>query len=86
MELRSGSAPPARMLALLVAIASVGPMSLNIVMPALPAIAIALATDAETVQLTLSLYLVCMAVSQLIVGPLSDRFGRRPVLIAGLLL
>lgn len=86
MELHSARAPPLRVLLLLMGIASVGPMSLNIVMPALPAIATALASDIETVQLTLSLYLVCMAVAQLVVGPLSDRFGRRPVLVGGLLL
>src|SRR4051812_24008060 len=72
------------MLALLIAIASVGPMSLNIVIPALPGIARDLVADVETVQLTLSLYLVCMAVSQLTMGTLSDRLGRRPVLLAGL--
>jgi DHA1 family bicyclomycin/chloramphenicol resistance-like MFS transporter len=42
--------------------------------------------DAGTVQLTLSLYLAGMAISQLVLGPLSDRFGRRPVMIAGLAL
>ncbi|HET9902134.1 MAG TPA: multidrug effflux MFS transporter [Xanthobacteraceae bacterium] len=79
-------APAPALLALLVAIASIGPMSLNIVMPALPGIAVALKADPVTVQLTLSLYLVCMALSQLVLGVLSDRFGRRPVLIGGLLL
>lgn len=78
--------PPAALLALLIAIASVAPMSLNIVMPALPGIAAALRADSVTVQLTLSLYLVCMALSQLVLGALSDRFGRRPVLIGGLIL
>ena len=39
-----------------------------------------------TVQLTLSLYLLGMAISQLVLGPLSDRFGRRPVMLAGLAL
>ena len=37
-------------------------------------------------QLTLSLYLLGLAVSQLVLGPLSDRFGRRPVMLAGLAL
>jgi MFS transporter, DHA1 family, multidrug resistance protein len=50
----------------------------------MPGMARALGTDFATVQLTLSLYLAAMAVGQLIVGPLSDRFGRRPVLLAGL--
>ena len=85
-DARGEAPPPLRLLALLIAIASVGPFSLNIVMPALPGMAAALRTDIETVQLTLSLYLVCMAVSQLALGALSDRFGRRPVLLAGLAL
>jgi DHA1 family bicyclomycin/chloramphenicol resistance-like MFS transporter len=81
------TAPPSTaLLALLIAIASIGPMSLNIVMPALPGIARALHADPVTVQLTLSVYLVCMAISQLVLGTLSDRFGRRPVLIGGLIL
>ncbi len=41
-------------------------------------------TNAATVQLTISLYLVGLAVSQLALGPLSDRFGRRPVVLGGL--
>jgi MFS transporter, DHA1 family, multidrug resistance protein len=68
------------------AIASVGPMSLNIIMPALPGIVAALESNPTTVQLLLSLYLVFMAVAQLVLGALSDRFGRRPVLIGGLIL
>ena len=85
-QTRRKEAPPRALLWLLIAIASVGPMSLNILMPALPGIAVALRSDPQTVQLTLSLYLVCMAISQIVLGGLSDRFGRRPVLIAGLVL
>ena len=40
----------------------------------------------RTMQLTLSLYLLALAVAQLVLGPLSDRFGRRPVVLAGLAL
>ena len=43
-----------------------------------------LRTDVATVQLTVSLYLLGLAVAQLVMGPLSDRFGRRPVLLGGL--
>ncbi len=78
--------PPLRLLLLLIAVSAIGPLSLNIVMPALPGIAAALNTDFATVQLILSFYLVCMAAAQLALGPLSDRFGRRPVLIAGFIL
>lgn len=78
--------PPVRLFVLLIAISAIGPLSLNIVMPALPGIAAALRTDFASVQLILSFYLICMAVSQLALGPLSDRFGRRPVLIGGLVL
>lgn len=75
---------PWRLIALLIVVSAVGPLSLNILMPAVPGLAATFATDAGVVQLTLTLYLVGLAVSQLVLGPLSDRFGRRPVMIAGL--
>jgi MFS transporter, DHA1 family, multidrug resistance protein len=51
--------------------------------PSLPAIAAAFATPVVVVQLTMTVYLVGFAAAQLIVGALSDRFGRKPVMIAG---
>ncbi len=69
--------------ALLTALVAFGPVSTDLYLPSLPAMTRALATDAATVQLTLSVFLVGFAVSQLVYGPLSDRFGRRPVLVAG---
>jgi DHA1 family bicyclomycin/chloramphenicol resistance-like MFS transporter len=75
-----------KLLALLIAITAVGPLSLTILMPAMPGIITALNSDIQTVQLALSLYLVAMAFSQLVLGAISDRFGRRPVLIGGLAL
>jgi DHA1 family bicyclomycin/chloramphenicol resistance-like MFS transporter len=60
-----------------------GPMTIDLYLPALPAITADLATNAERVQRTLSVYIVGFAFSQLFYGPLSDRFGRRPVLFAG---
>jgi MFS transporter, DHA1 family, multidrug resistance protein len=80
------SSVPRGMLLLLIAITAVAPLSLNIPMPALPGLVKSFNTDIETVQLALSLYLVVMAVAQLMHGALSDRLGRRPVLIAGLAL
>jgi DHA1 family bicyclomycin/chloramphenicol resistance-like MFS transporter len=77
---------PWRLLALLIAMTGVSSLSLNILVPAMPSLAISFATDPATVQLTVSLYLMGLAVAQLVFGPLSDRFGRRPVVLAGLAL
>ena len=62
--------PPS--LAVLVAITAINPLAINILQPALPEIARTLATDYGTVQLTLALYLVASAVSQIALGPISD--------------
>lgn len=69
---------------LLVAATMTGPLALNIFVPSMPGLPEAFDTVPATVQLTLSLYLVGVAVGQLLYGPLSDRFGRRPVLLGGL--
>ena len=66
--------------------AGIGPLALNILIPAVPGLVRTLNTDAETVQLTVSLFLLGLAAAQLVLGPLSDRFGRRPVVIGGLTL
>ena len=72
-----------RLIPLLIAMTAVGPLSLNILVPAVPTLVVAFATDPGSVQLTISLYILGLAVSQLALGPLSDRFGRRPVVLAG---
>lgn len=71
---------------LLTAMVALGPVSTDLYLPSLPAIGTAFATDQGTVQLTLSVFLVGFAFSQLACGPLSDRFGRRPVILGGLVL
>jgi MFS transporter, DHA1 family, multidrug resistance protein len=72
------------MLLLLVAMTGVAPISLYMLVPALPRLATTFGRDISVAQMTVSLYMVGIALSQIIMGPLSDRFGRRPVLLAGL--
>lgn len=74
------------MLLMLVAMTGVAPISLYMLVPALPVLAATFKSDIQVAQMTVSLYMVGIACSQLIMGPLSDRFGRRPVLLAGLAL
>ncbi|MGQ0684514.1 multidrug effflux MFS transporter [Bradyrhizobium sp.] len=74
------------MLLMLVAMTGVAPISLYMLVPALPVLAATFKSDIQVAQMTVSLYMVGIACSQLTMGPLSDKFGRRPVLLAGLAL
>jgi MFS transporter, DHA1 family, multidrug resistance protein len=69
---------------LIVAITACGTLGMHLIIPALPETARALNVSPGAIQLTITLYLIGLAIGQLIYGPISDRFGRRPVLIAGL--
>lgn len=60
------------------------PLSIDVSLPALPALGAALGTSAGAAQWTLSGFLLGFAFGQLLLGPASDQLGRRPVLIAGL--
>jgi MFS transporter, DHA1 family, multidrug resistance protein len=79
----SGRRPP---LALLVLVTAIAPAALHMLVPSLPLLAAVFDAPAANVQLVLTLFLVGIATGQLVYGPVSDRFGRRPVLIAGLVL
>lgn len=68
---------------LLIALVAFGPLSTDMYLPSLPSLVRVFESDVPTVQLTLSAFMVAFAVSMLVYGPLSDRFGRRPVLIGG---
>lgn len=70
--------------ALLALLTALGPLAMDLYLPSLPAIEAALAASAAQVQLTISVYLIGFAIGQLIYGPISDRFGRKPVLGAAL--
>ena len=69
---------------LLTALVAFGAISTDLYLPSLPSIVVAFDSNSAEVQLTLSVFLCGFAASQIVYGPLSDRFGRRPVLIAGL--
>jgi DHA1 family bicyclomycin/chloramphenicol resistance-like MFS transporter len=76
----------APLLPLIVSFLMLQPLSTDLYLASLPGLASAFAAPAATVQLTLSLFVLAFGGAQLIIGPLSDRFGRRPVLLAGLAL
>lgn len=76
--------PPRPATANLIAVAAIGPLALNIFSPSIPGMQRVFDVDYGTVQLTITLYLVGTAIAQLFYGPLSDRFGRRPLLLCGL--
>jgi DHA1 family bicyclomycin/chloramphenicol resistance-like MFS transporter len=61
-----------------------GTLAMHVFVPALPYAAESLAASAASLQLTISVYIAGLAVGQLIYGPVSDRFGRRPTLMVGL--
>jgi MFS transporter, DHA1 family, multidrug resistance protein len=74
------------MTAMLAMLTAIGPLSTDMYLPSLPAIATVLAADSARVQLTLSAYLVGFAVGQIFYGPISDKYGRKPAVLTGLLL
>ena len=81
--LRGGTRAP---FVLLVAMTACGTLGMHVIIPALPAMAAALDMSISSAQLTITLYLIGLAIGQLVYGPISDRFGRRPVVLAGLTL
>ncbi len=70
----------------LIVITGLGALSMNIFLPSLPAMTTFFDTEYRVMQLSVSLYLGVNAVLQVVIGPISDRFGRRPVLIGGFIL
>lgn len=75
-----------RLLALLAALAALGPLTVDMYLPAMPGMRRDFGTDIAHMHLTVSAYLWGFALFHLVCGPLADRFGRRPVLLGGTLL
>ncbi|HEX8362744.1 MAG TPA: multidrug effflux MFS transporter [Longimicrobium sp.] len=74
------------LVAMLAGLTGITALSIDMSLPAMPQLQRVFGADVGATQLTLSMFLVGFAVGQLICGPLSDRVGRRPVLLAGLAL
>ncbi len=75
-----------RLILLLAATSALGPTATQILLPAVPAIRQDFAVSGDIAQLTLSLSMGSIALGTLAYGPLSDRFGRRPIIMIGLLI
>jgi DHA1 family bicyclomycin/chloramphenicol resistance-like MFS transporter len=79
--------PKSRGLAvLLTALVAIGPVSTDLYLPSLPAVMRAFNADVAAAQLTLSAFMAGFGLMMLVYGPLSDRFGRRPILLSGMFL
>ncbi|WP_313077524.1 multidrug effflux MFS transporter [Melaminivora sp.] len=76
--------PPGLAIVVLALLLSIQPVTTDLYLPALPALTRSLQAPVAAGQLTLSALLLAFGCSQLLWGPLSDRFGRRPILLAGL--
>ncbi|SDZ52852.1 MFS transporter, DHA1 family, bicyclomycin/chloramphenicol resistance protein [Jannaschia faecimaris] len=70
----------------LVALVGVSTLAMNVFLPSLPTMATYFSADYSLIQLSVGLYLGVNAVLQLFVGPISDRYGRRPVILSGIVL
>jgi MFS transporter, DHA1 family, multidrug resistance protein len=70
-------------LALLISLSSFGPLTMSIYTPVMPLIGTDLGAGTDSVKYTLTTYMLGFAIGQLFYGPLSDRFGRRPIALLG---
>ena len=71
---------------MLALVSALGPIAMQILLPAIPIIKDSFAVSTGVAQLTLSLSMAAIAVATLVYGPLSDRYGRKPVLMCGITL
>lgn len=75
---------PVTVVLLLTLLLGIQPIATDLYLPALPTLRQALGASTAAAQATLSVLIICFGVAQLVWGPLSDRFGRRPVLLVGM--
>lgn len=74
------------LLPILMSLVLLSPLAIDIYLPSMPTMAAEFAVSASDVQSTLVLFLFAMGLGQILIGPLADRYGRRPVAIFGVLL
>ncbi|MDR3430989.1 MAG: multidrug effflux MFS transporter [Rouxiella aceris] len=75
-----------KFLFLLLTLVLLGPLGIDLYLPAIPAIARGLDSSESVIQASISLFILVLGLGQLLAGPLVDRYGRRPIAIAGVLL
>lgn len=79
-------ANPQRLIVLLAALVAFGPLSIDMYLPSLPLIAADLGASESQIQMTIGVFLAGLCIGMLLYGPLSDRFGRRRLLLGGIVL
>ncbi|MCW2258270.1 DHA1 family bicyclomycin/chloramphenicol resistance-like MFS transporter/DHA1 family florfenicol/chloramphenicol resistance protein-like MFS transporter [Providencia alcalifaciens] len=75
-----------KFLILLLLLVLLSPLAIDLYLPVIPAIAIALGTQESIIQSTIALFILIFGIGQLISGPLIDRYGRKPIAIIGILI
>ncbi|MDE4098759.1 multidrug effflux MFS transporter [Pseudophaeobacter sp. 1A16562] len=70
----------------LILLAGISALAMNVFLPSLPGMAVYFEVDYRLMQLSVALYLAVNAVVQILVGPISDKMGRRPVILASIIL
>ncbi|MCF1429211.1 MAG: multidrug effflux MFS transporter [Shewanella sp.] len=74
-----------RLLPLLMSMVLLSPLAIDIYLPSMPAMATEFAVSDSDVQSTLVLFLAAMGLGQILIGPMADKFGRRPVVLGGII-
>ncbi|CAE1146677.1 multidrug effflux MFS transporter [Serratia rhizosphaerae] len=75
-----------KFLLLLLSLVLLGPLGIDLYLPAIPAIALGLNSSEAVIQSTISLFILVLGLGQIVAGPLVDNYGRKPVALAGIIL